>query len=211
MSGHLERLKRLGITMPERAELSRPAAAWAAVLWGKGTPGLVARAYRPYIAELQIKLLSHGRYAMENRCPISIPIPGYYGFALTPLRVLAEIISYPAEDPLPDHLLRRRRPPLYDPDYRRRRGNRYRDPYTEWIRAEIFWLISPELEAVRLRQRLHAGKLPDLPELVDFDGSTTLAEWPDGLFILVEACCQTKKAGHPGTKTRPEGRRCEAT
>jgi hypothetical protein len=201
VSGHLERLKRLEMKVPERAELSGPAAAWAAVLWGKGTPGLVARACRPYLAELQIKLLSHGRYAMENRCPIS----GYYGFALTPLRLLAEIIAYPAEDPLPDQLLRWRRPPLYDPDYWRRRGTRYRDLYTEWIQSEIAWLISPELEAVHLRQRLHAGKLPDLPEPVDFDGSTTLAAWPDGLFILVEACCQTKKGGHPRTKVDTPG------
>ena len=59
MSGHLERLKRLEMKVPERAELSGPAAAWAAVLWGKGTPRLVARACRPYLAELQIKLLSH--------------------------------------------------------------------------------------------------------------------------------------------------------
>ena len=53
MSGHLERLKRLEMMVPGRAELSSPAAAWAAVLSGKGTPGLVARACRPYLAELQ--------------------------------------------------------------------------------------------------------------------------------------------------------------
>jgi len=203
VSGHLERLKRLEMMVPGRAELSSPAAAWAAVLSGKGTPGLVARACRPYLAELQSKMLSHGRYTMENRCPISTP--DYYGLAFTPLRLLAEIIAYPPEDPLPDQLLRSRRPPLYDPDYWQRRGNRYRHLYTEWVHSEIAWLISPEFEAVYLRQRLHAGKLPDLPELVDLDGSTTLTEWPDGLFILVDGCCQTKKGGHPWTKVDTPG------
>jgi hypothetical protein len=197
MSGHQERVRRLEKLVPERTERNSPTAAWAAILAGNGNPGLVAVACRPHLGKLRTKMLGYGRYAMQNPRPVSLP---YFGLALAPLRVLAEIIACPPREPVPEQLLRWRRRPLFYPDYWQRRGTRYRDLYTEWIQTEIAWLISPELEAIHLRQRLHAGKLPALPELVHFDASTTLGEWPDGLFILVEACCQTERGGHPWTK-----------
>ena len=50
------------------------------------------------------------------------------------------------------------------------------------------WLVSPELEANRLRQQLHTGTLPDLP--IPVDPGAMLTDLPAGLFTLLERCCQ---------------------
>ncbi len=85
---------------------------------------------------------------------------------------------------------------MYNPEASQRQGARfgpdhifgYRRRYTDWCNAEMAWLVSPELEANRLRQQLHTGTLPDLP--IPVDPGAMLTDRPAGLFTLLERCCQ---------------------
>jgi hypothetical protein len=120
--------------------------------------------------------------------------------------LLAEIIACPPEEPVPKQLLMWRRHPSYNPEAWRRTargysGNHilgYRQAYSHWVHEAVAWVISPELEANHLRQQLHTGALPDLPVHVELDDAT-FAQWPDGLFMLVDGCCQPPQGGHHWT------------
>ena len=194
MSGQRDRIRRLEKKVTELPRNSTPQAAWAAILAGNGNPGHFARACQPHLAELQSKMLGHGRRAMED--PAVVSTPRYFGLALRPLMLLAEIVAIPPEEPVPEQLLRWRHRPLYNPEAWQRQGARfgpdhifgYRRRYTDWCNAEMAWLVSPELEANRLRQQLHTGTLPDLP--IPVDPGAMLTDRPAGLFTLLERCCQ---------------------
>ena len=164
MTAITARVQRLERTMATLGlGLSRQQAV-AAIQAMKGELDCVWHMCHPCLAELQDAVVGFARLTLEaRRAALELPFPGHF----RPLSALVEVIALPPGEPVPERL--RRRPPRYDPDRWRRESRKdadrsgYRRLYSDWLMEAIFWCISPDPEATRLREQLHAGSLPSPP------------------------------------------------